>query len=483
MEKSCIEDKTVLKGRFVLQEVIGQGGMGTVYKALDLVAREARDKDPYLAIKLLNPELLDDPRFFVAMQREAKKAKSLAHPNIITVYDFDRDAGNIYLSMQLLKGRPLSSLIKEYPSGMPFKKAWPIIQDMAAALSHAHKNGIVHSDFKPGNVFVDDKGQAKVLDFGIACPFNRKGQSDDDTTVFHSRSLNALSPAYASLEMLNSLEPDPRDDIYALACITYELLSGKHPFSRSNAQQAFDLKVQPTSITTITRSQWKGLLHGLALKQESRCETIDQFIKEISPAKANKSRSISAFSVIFSIGLLTVILWLFYGKNGTGYDAANTDTPKQNPLEKVETSSIQTDMTTDQHHQEKMLMPFHESLKLRSSAANYRIGESMTLLLETEKPMYVTIVHISTDGQISTIFPNAYEPDNWLTAGKTVSLPKENASYELTVSGPPGIDRIEAFGSAEPLPPTEKIINSNGELNPQLKSYISSRVSLTIPVL
>ncbi|MCL7423327.1 MAG: hypothetical protein M8364_20775, partial [Methylobacter sp.] len=96
MEKSCIEDKTVLKGRFVLQEVIGQGGMGTVYKALDLVAQEARDKDPYLAIKLLNPELLDDPRFFVAMQREAKKAKSLAHPNIITVYDFDRDAGNIY---------------------------------------------------------------------------------------------------------------------------------------------------------------------------------------------------------------------------------------------------------------------------------------------------------------------------------------------------------------------------------------------------
>ena len=483
MEKFCIEGKTVLKGRFVLQEVLGQGGMGTVYKALDLVAQEAHDKDPYLAIKLLNPEFLDDSIFFVAMQREAKKAKSLAHPNIITVYDFDRDADNVYLSMQLLKGRPLSSLIKEYPSGMPFKEAWPIIQDMAAALSHAHKNGIVHSDFKPGNVFVDDKGQVKVLDFGIACPFKRTGQTDDDATVFHSRSLNALSPAYASLEMLNNLEPDPRDDIYALACIAYELLSGKHPFSRSSAQQAFDLKVQPTPVTSITKSQWKGLLHGLALRQENRCETIDLFIKEISPVNSNKSGAIAAITGLFSLGLLAVFLWLFYGKNEPGYDVAKSETSKQELPANVEIDSVQTDMPASQQPQENTVASAHEPLKLRSSAPNYHIGESMTLLLETEKPMYVTIVHISTDGEISTIFPNAYEPDNWIAPGKTIRLPKENAGYELTVSGPSGTDRIEAFGSAEPLPAMENIINPDGKLNPQLQSYISSRVSLTVPVL
>ncbi|MGJ0431545.1 serine/threonine-protein kinase [Methylobacter sp.] len=483
MEKLCVGGKTVLKGRFVLQEVLGQGGMGTVYKALDLVAQEAHDKDPYLAIKLLNPEFLDDPIFFVAMQREAKKAKSLAHPNIITVYDFDRDADNVYLSMQLLKGRPLSSIIKEYPSGMPFKKAWPIIQDMAAALSHAHKNGIVHSDFKPGNVFVDDKGHVKVLDFGIACPFKRTDQTDDDATVFHSRSLNALSPAYASLEMLNNLEPDPRDDIYALACIAYELLSGKHPFSRSTAQQAFDLKVQPAPITSITKSQWKGLQHGLALKQENRCRTISQFIKEISPEKRYKSGAIAAAS-LFSLGLLAVLLWLFYGKNEPGYDVAKSETQKQTPSDKVEANAVQTDTPADRQHQESTVATVqHEPLKLRSSAPSYRIGEAMTLLLETEKAMYVTIVHISTDGEISTIFPNAYEPNNWIAAGQKIRLPKKNAGYELTVSGPSGTDRIEAFGSAEPLPVTENIINPDGKLNPQLQSYISSRVSLTVPVL
>ncbi|MEY4718851.1 MAG: hypothetical protein RL563_1469 [Pseudomonadota bacterium] len=273
---------STLKNRFVLEDILGVGGMGMVFKASDLRKVEAADKDHFVALKVLNQEFQSNPMALVALQRETKRAQNLAHPNIIKVFDFDRDGAHVFMSMEYLQGRPLSHLIREHAdSGMPFKKAWPIIRAMADALGYAHQKNIVHSDFKPGNVFISDDGEVRVLDFGIACAINRSEKDGRDVTVFNARDLGAMTPAYASLEQLQHREPDPRDDIYALGCISYELLTGKHPFGRLSAEKAMELNLSPKPIPQLKRRQWKMLQKSLAFKQDQRCASIAEFLGDL----------------------------------------------------------------------------------------------------------------------------------------------------------------------------------------------------------
>lgn len=283
-ERQPLKVGDVLKDRFVLEEVLGKGGMGVVFKALDLRKQEANDREPYVALKVLNQDFRENPISLIALQREAKRAQTLAHPNIITVYDFDRDGTQVYMSMEYLPHRTLSQFIKELPAeGLPFRKAWPIILGMGSALAYAHKKGIVHSDFKPSNVFIDDQNEIKVLDFGIACALGRSDKGPEEATIFNPRALGALTPAYAALEMFDDAEPDPRDDIYALACVAYELLTGKHPFGKLTAQKALELNLQPKPVPGLSRRQQQGLRHGLALKRADRAPTVDAFLRELRP--------------------------------------------------------------------------------------------------------------------------------------------------------------------------------------------------------
>ena len=274
---------STLKNRFVLQQLLGTGGMGMVFKATDLRKVEAADKEPYVALKVLNQDFQNNPMSLVALQRETKRAQTLSHPNIIKVFDFDRDGGHVFMSMEYLEGKPLSQLIRRNPDGLPYKQVWPIIHAMADALRHAHSKNIVHSDFKPGNVFVDDSGDVRVLDFGIACAIGRGEKEHQDATVFNARALGAMTPAYASLEQLQNQAPDPRDDIYALACVAYELLTGKHPFGRLSAEKALEVNLQVKPVPKLSRRNWKGLQKALALKQEQRTASLDEFIKDLGP--------------------------------------------------------------------------------------------------------------------------------------------------------------------------------------------------------
>jgi hypothetical protein len=269
-----------LNGRFVLEECVGFGGMGTVYKALDLRKLEASDRKPYIAIKVLNVQFRGHPKSLIALQREARKAQALAHPNIVSVYDFDRDGPMVYLTMEFLQGKPLSQMLRAPGfTGMPYAQVLPIVTGMANALSYAHGRGFVHCDFKPGNVIVTDSGNVKVIDFGIARVF-QKTEEDADATVFDPGSLGALTPAYASPEMLEHRDPDPRDDIFALACITYELLTGRHPYDRVSALQARGAGMKPHRPAKLGRSQWHALRCGLALEREARTPTVARFLSE-----------------------------------------------------------------------------------------------------------------------------------------------------------------------------------------------------------
>jgi eukaryotic-like serine/threonine-protein kinase len=325
-----------LNNRFVLEECIGFGGMGTVYKALDLRKLEASDRKPYIAIKVLNVQFRGHPKSLIALQREARKAQALAHPNIVSVYDFDRDGAMVYLTMEYLKGKALSQVLRAPGfTGMPYPDALRIVTGMGHALAYAHEHGFVHCDFKPGNVFLTDSGIVKVIDFGIARVF-QKTEEDVDVTVFDPGSLGALTPAYASPEMLEHLDPDPRDDIYALACIAYELLTGRHPFTGVSALQARGAGMKPQRPAGLARGPWHALKCGLALERNARTPTVERFLHDFGTgvSKARYRMMAGAAAGIVAAGALGMAGWHYlHGQPRTqAASVPPAPTPAQAPL-------------------------------------------------------------------------------------------------------------------------------------------------------
>ncbi|MGF6571884.1 serine/threonine protein kinase [Paraburkholderia sp. GAS333] len=308
-----------LNNRFVLEECLGVGGMGTVYKALDLRKLEASDRKPYLAIKVLNVQFRGNPNSLVALQREARKAQVLAHRNIITVYDFDRDGPIVYLTMEYLSGKPLSQLLRTPGyQGMPVRAALPIVRGMCAALAYAHERGFVHCDFKPANVFLTTGAEVKVIDFGIARVFQRP-EEESDATVFDPGSLGALTPAYASPEMIEHREPDPRDDIYALGCITYELLTGHHPFDRLSATQARNADFKPQRPANLDARQWRALRAALSFDRATRMPSVTRFIAEFdNEARAEKSGTLAKVGLASFAVVCAAAVGVFALRSGPG---------------------------------------------------------------------------------------------------------------------------------------------------------------------
>lgn len=323
----------VLKERFVLEELLGRGGMGSVYRARDLRKVEAQDRETDVALKLINEDFQAHPDAMVALQREAKKSQMLAHPNIVTVYDFDRDGATVYVSMAYLQGKPLDVLIrKTAPDVVPMKQALEIIHNLADGLAYAHKKGFAHADFKPGNVFITEKGDARILDFGIARAVSDAAAADDspepdfdgeipasdsggDDTRFDPTTLGAITPSYASLEMLQRKPPVPSDDVYALACVAYEILTGKHPFLDDNgsklpATEAAKQQLKPAPIKGLPRRYQRAIQRGLAFERTNRYPDAGAFVNAIkAPAKIR--RSVAAVTLVLAV-LAGVSWWYSY---------------------------------------------------------------------------------------------------------------------------------------------------------------------------
>lgn len=298
-----IQVGAVIKDRFELLELVGEGGMGMVFKAVDRRKIEAQDRNPFLAIKILNEQFKKHPESLKALQREARKAQDLAHPNIVTVFDFDREGSTVFMTMEFLDGESLKEIIKKNPKGLPVPQAISLIEGMCQGLSYAHAKGIVHSDFKPGNVFINRAGVIKIFDFGIARAAKTKmiGDTEGEKTTFDAATLGALTPAYASPEMFAGLDPDPRDDLFALACIAYELFSGKHPYNKERADQAQSKGIQPKRLEQLNRLQWKGLAKGLNFDRTARTASALLFLKDIKRKK-------SKLPVIIGSSMLTVMV-------------------------------------------------------------------------------------------------------------------------------------------------------------------------------
>lgn len=287
----------VIKDRFVLESRLGKGGMGQVYKARDLRKEEANDDNPWVAIKFLGEEFSRHPKALISLQREAKKSQQLAHPNVLTVYDFDRDGDRVYMTMEMLQGDDLSGLKKiKFAEGKE-PDIETLIEQMASGLAYAHENGLVHSDFKPDNVFVTTEGRVKILDFGIARIMDSAVQKDS----FDAGELGAMTLRYASLEMLRrESDPHPADDVYALGLIAYQLYAGAHPYGGRTALDALEQGLKPQPIKGMKRHQWRAIAGAIALERADRTPSAEQFLKEFS-GTSRRNRILMAMVLVLAL--------------------------------------------------------------------------------------------------------------------------------------------------------------------------------------
>jgi serine/threonine-protein kinase len=211
-----IQPQSILNGRYRVGRPLGEGGMAIVYAGQDLLL--GRD----VAIKALRAQFAADAGFRTRFEREARAAASLAHPNIIDVYDVGEVEGTPFLVMELVRGQSLKAIITAEAPFHPDDVA-ELLEQVGAALDYAHSKGYVHRDVKPGNILIDEHGRARVVDFGIA-----KGLADSDLT---DTGAGLGTVGYLSPEQAEGLMATPASDIYAVGVVAFQMLTGQLPFT------------------------------------------------------------------------------------------------------------------------------------------------------------------------------------------------------------------------------------------------------------
>jgi serine/threonine-protein kinase len=210
----------VLGGRYTLHEVLGAGGMATVWRASDEVL--GRD----VAVKVLSPQYAADPGFLARFEREARHAAQLSHPHLVTVFDCGVHEGMPFIVMELVTGPTLRQVLDQAGT-LPAGEAVSIAAAVCEALDVAHGAGLVHRDIKPANIALAAGGEVKVLDFGIARADGAGGTTRTQAVLG--------TPAYLSPEQASGQAAGPQTDLYSLGCVLFEMLTGAPPFSADTA--------------------------------------------------------------------------------------------------------------------------------------------------------------------------------------------------------------------------------------------------------
>src|SRR5437763_5172928 len=274
---------------------LGEGGMGVVYSAEDTHLGR------HVAIKFLSAATSDAHHFKARFLREARAASQLSHPHIATIYDYGETAeGSPFIVMEQVKGKPLDDLLHE--GELTLARAIEIIEDVASALGEAHAHGVVHRDIKPSNVFINERGQVKVLDFGLAKLLNEEHTqtSPDARTLLatHTRSdIVVGTPLYLSPEQATSAPVDGRSDLFALGALLYECVAGRPAFSGSNVIEIgaqvlhFDPPPPSRFNARVTAELDRLTLKALAKKPEDRFQTADEFAAELARVRTRLSDS------------------------------------------------------------------------------------------------------------------------------------------------------------------------------------------------
>lgn len=253
-------------GRYRLQNMTGQGGMGEVWRAYDT------ETNRMVAIKLLPPQLATDQTFVQRFRREAEAAAQLNNPHIIPIHNYGEIDGRLYVDMRLVEGRDLEEKLANGP--LPPQRAVHIIEQVAQALRAAHKVGLVHRDVKPSNILLDEDDFAYLIDFGIA-------RGADDAGLTGSREMIG-SWHYMAPERLMAQDADARADIYALTCVLYECLTGNRPFAGDSLESQVTAHLtlpppRPSATRTDLPADFDAVIaKGMAKEPDDRYQTVTE---------------------------------------------------------------------------------------------------------------------------------------------------------------------------------------------------------------
>jgi eukaryotic-like serine/threonine-protein kinase len=257
-------------GPYEVVSLLGAGGMGEVYRARD--PRLQRE----VAVKVLPSHLSDDPEALSRFEREARAVAALSHPNILSIFDFGRDAGVTYSVTELLEGETLRAALITGP--LPQRRAIEIATALSDALFAAHSRGLVHRDLKPENVFLTSDGVVKILDFGLARSTGTSGSMEDSgaATVADTLPGTVLGTfGYMSPEQARGEVADARTDVFALGCVLCEMLTGERAFQRATPAEtvAAILRDEPAGLAALSAGMREIVLHCLEKRALDRYQT------------------------------------------------------------------------------------------------------------------------------------------------------------------------------------------------------------------
>ncbi|HKQ12187.1 MAG TPA: bifunctional serine/threonine-protein kinase/formylglycine-generating enzyme family protein [Steroidobacteraceae bacterium] len=300
-----------LVSRFGLVELAGEGGMSRVYKAVDLRMVEAGTDDPHVAVKVLNIPFENVNDAMALLHREMRHLQDLVHPNIVRVFDCNRDGDTVFMTMEFLAGRTLTSQVRAQGfAGVDEAIALPVIRSIAAALEFAHGKRVVHGDLTPGNVMLADSGVVKVIDFGIARIIADPVGTFMGRASARADAITGVTPAYASPQQIENRGVDFRDDVYSLGCIVWELLTGSHPFNRKQSTLARDAGDKLERHARLTTRQYRALAHALQFDRAARTPSVRQFMDELTGERRRRQMKIAAAAAVAVVGAVAAFSFL-----------------------------------------------------------------------------------------------------------------------------------------------------------------------------
>jgi tetratricopeptide (TPR) repeat protein len=261
---------TTLGGRYEILKMLGEGGMGAVYKARDV------EVDRVVALKVIRPEYANRPEILARFRQELVLARQITHKNVIRIFDLGQAEGIRYITMEYVEGQDLYSLLGS--AQLPLERRVQIAREICKALEAAHEQGVVHRDLKPQNIMVDNNGRVLVMDFGIA-------RSMEDVGLTHTGALVG-TPAFMSPEQAKGEKIDTRTDLFSFGVIFYEMLTGKPPYESETLMGLLLKRVQerPTAPIELDKQIPQALsdivLKCLAVDREERYQTAAEIIRD-----------------------------------------------------------------------------------------------------------------------------------------------------------------------------------------------------------
>ena len=265
----------LIRDRYVIEEIIGEGGFARVYRARDIRRDTTDAHDHHVALKVLRPELRERPAAIARLKQEFRQTQRLSHPNIVRAIDLDAHDNTWFMVMELLEGETLAAQLRRWKGEpAPLSEALTVLAACADALSFAHQHDITHGDFKPTNVFVLNDGGVRIIDFGSS------SDSSPRASGYLPEIRRTATPGYASPQVLKRAIAGPCDDLFSFASVAFEMLTGRRPSHSSSAAAPHDKAVVESS--ALSKRQLAVLTQGLARQPEDRPASVREFFLSLT---------------------------------------------------------------------------------------------------------------------------------------------------------------------------------------------------------